>query len=99
MPVPKVVDEVRDEVVAVHPEWRRAGNLEDVDLELNGEAGEGVEGWFWRLDVVFLLRTEVYSFQVVDRDIFDVRHFGVVVGWRRNSGEALVTVGREVMNL
>lgn len=41
MPVPKVVDEVRDEVVAVHPWWRGARKLEDVDLELDGEAGEG----------------------------------------------------------
>ena len=45
VPVPEVVDEVRDEVVAIHP-WRRgAGNLEYVDLKLDGEAREGVEGW------------------------------------------------------
>ena len=73
VPVPKVVDEVWDKVVAVHPWLRCADNLKYGDLELDGEARKGVEDWSWRLDVVFFVETEVYSTEVVDEDLFDVR--------------------------
>lgn len=72
VPVPKVVDEVRDEVVTVHPWLRCPGNLEYCVLELDGEVRKGMEGWSWRLDVVFLIETEVYSIEAVDEDFFDV---------------------------